>query len=111
MSFGFSRSAVARSSSKSIDLGVLPHAVRDDAVELPRDVSGWPWVRWPPCASDMPMNVSPGFRHAMYTAVFACAPACGWTFTWIASGLPGEKSAFARAIASDSASSTNSQPP
>ena len=47
----------------------------------------------------------------MYTAVFACEPACGWTFAWIASGLPGEKSAFARAIARDSASSTWTQPP
>ena len=41
----------------------------------------------------------------------AWEPECGWTFAWTASGFPGEKRAFARAIASDSASSTWTQPP
>ena len=38
--------------------------------------------------------------------MFACAPECGCTFAWSA-----PKSAMARSIASDSATSTNSQPP
>jgi hypothetical protein len=38
--------------------------------------------------------------------MFACAPACGWTFAWSA-----PNSAFARSIASCSISSTISQPP
>ncbi len=43
--------------------------------------------------------------------MFACEPACGWTFAWTASGFDGENSAFARAIARDSASSMCTQPP
>ena len=43
--------------------------------------------------------------------MLACEPEWGWTFAWIASGFSGEKSFFARAIASDSATSTFSQPP
>ena len=36
--------------------------------------AGEPWVRCPPCARSRPMKVSPGLRHAMNTAILACAP-------------------------------------
>ena len=48
---------------------------------------------------------------ALAVSIFACEPEWGWTFACRASGSDGEKSVFARAIASDSAWSTNSQPP
>jgi hypothetical protein len=54
----------------------------------------------------MPRIVSPGCSMAMYTAWLACEPECGWTFAYSE-----PKSFFARSIASDSATSTNSQPP
>ena len=46
---------------------------------LPDWLAGEPCVRWPPAASAMPMNVSPGCSSAMNTAWLACAPECGWT--------------------------------
>ena len=49
---------------------------------------------------------SPGVSSAWYTAVLACAPACGWTFACSA-----PNSDFARSIASCSMMSTYSQPP
>ena len=54
----------------------------------------------------MPSTVSPGFTTVKYTAMFACAPECGCTLAWSA-----PNSALAREMASDSATSTNSQPP
>ena len=41
-----------------------------------------------------------------YTAMLAWAPECGWTLAWSA-----PNNSLARAIASVSATSTNSQPP
>ena len=53
----------------------------------------------------MPRSVSPGLRTAKYTDWFACDPECGCTFAYSA-----PKSRFTRSRASDSATSTNSQP-
>ena len=33
-----------------------------------------PWVKWPPCARDMPKMVSPGFKTEAYTAWLAWEP-------------------------------------
>ena len=52
------------------------------------------------------MIVSPGSSIAMYAALLAWAPACGWTFA-----NPAPNSSLARSIASCSATSTSSQPP
>ena len=65
-----------------------------------------PWVRWPPCGSDMARMVSPGWQNAPYTAWLALAPECGWRLAWSAS-----KSRLARSMPIDSALSTSEQPP
>src|SRR5437016_6212566 len=49
----------------------------------------------------MPITLSPGSSNAMYAAMLALAPECGWTLAW---SVP--KSAQARSRASSSASST-----
>ena len=51
------------------------------------------------------MIVSPGFRSAIITAPFACAPECGWT---LAKAQP--NSFLARSIARVSTASDGPQP-
>src|SRR6185437_2509099 len=67
---------------------------------LPDCAGGAPWVRWPPAARLRPMIVSPGFRSAIMTAPFACAPECGWTLA-----KPQLNSFFARSMANVSTAS------
>ncbi len=73
---------------------------------LPEKLTLLPWVRWPPCGSDIASTVSPGWQIAAYAARLALAPECGCR---LACSAP--KSSLARAMPISSAMSTCWQPP
>ena len=85
-------------------LVVFAHAVGNDRVELAGEVQRVTVREVPPWARFMPRTVSPGLTMSRPT----CwpVPECGCTLAWSA-----PKSVLAREMASDSATSTNSQPP
>ncbi|GAB3871717.1 hypothetical protein GCM10027610_135900 [Dactylosporangium cerinum] len=65
MSFGRSRRAMSRTSSKSTRPSDLPTVYCTGRNQAPVADTGQPWVRWPPMGRAMPMTVSPGAARAM----------------------------------------------
>ena len=64
MTFGRSRRARSRTSSRSTRPVSRPTLYPTGRNHRPLTATGEPWVRWPPIGSAMPIMVSPGLRKA-----------------------------------------------